>query len=148
MAQLILSKLSFSKLLTLLLILSSFLIFEQNSFAQYIDTTKLHSVAKVLSFNPDSSNYQSIFDGEKDTVVFYSGVVTLFPNQSVETHNTGIYEEMIVILEGEGKLLISDKNSYDLKYGKIAFCPPFTEHNVINTGTKKMKYIYIATKSK
>ena len=36
-------------------------------------------VPKVLSFDTGLARYQPLLDGEKDTVVFYSGVVTLGP---------------------------------------------------------------------
>jgi len=106
------------------------------------------AVPKIITFNPDSTSYQEIFDGEKDSVVFYSGVVTVEPNTSGHMHSTEIYEEIIVVLEGEGQVRITKQKNLDLKFGNIAFIPPNTEHQVFNTGTKNFKYIYIATKSK
>lgn len=105
------------------------------------------AVPKVLTYNPHSTNYQEIFDGEKDSVVFYSGVVTILPKKSGHAHNTEIYEEMIVVLEGQGQVKITNQKNLDIKYGNIAFIPPNTEHQVFNTGSKNFKYIYIATKS-
>jgi mannose-6-phosphate isomerase-like protein (cupin superfamily) len=106
------------------------------------------AVPKIITFNPDSTSYQEIFDGEKDSVVFYSGVVTVLPNSSGHVHSTEIYEEMIVVLEGEGQVRVTKQNNLDIKFGTIAFIPPNTEHQVFNTGKKNFKYIYIATKSK
>lgn len=103
---------------------------------------------KVITFNPESVQYQPLFDGEKDTVVFYSGIVTLAPDKSGELHSTEIYEEIIIPLEGEGQLRISKQKNLDVKFGKIALVPPYTEHQMVNTGTKNFKYIYVATKSK
>lgn len=103
---------------------------------------------KVITFNPDSTNYQEILDGDKDSVVFYSGVVTMEPNKSGHKHNTEIYEEMIVVLSGQGQVRITNDKPLDLKYGNIAFIPPNTEHQVFNTGLINLKYVYIATKSK
>jgi len=103
---------------------------------------------KVITFNPDSTSYQEIFDGDKDSVVFYSGVVTVAPNKSGDDHSTEIYEEMIVVLEGQGQVRIANQKNLDIKYGNIALIPPNTEHQVFNTGTGNFKYIYIATKTK
>jgi mannose-6-phosphate isomerase-like protein (cupin superfamily) len=103
---------------------------------------------RIMSFNPDSNLNQSIFKGEKDSVVFYSGVVTLFPDSSAELHNSEIYEEMIITLEGEGELRVPNKGIFPVKFGKIALVPPNTDHQMLNTGTKNLKYIYIATKAK
>ena len=123
-------------------------IFQNPSYSQKISEEGKLPIPKVISFNPDSNQYQCLFDGEKDSVVFYSGVVTLAPNESGEIHNTEIYEEMIIPLEGKGQLQIPNYKNLDVKFGKIAFIPPHTEHHMANTGTKNFKYIYIATKSK
>ena len=117
-------------------------------FSQDNQLPGISAVPKIITFNPNSTTYQEILDGEKDSTIFYSGVVTILPGDSGEVHSTEIYEEMIVILEGEGQLRITTQNNLDLKFGNIAFIPPNTEHHVFNTGTKNFKYIYIATKSK
>jgi mannose-6-phosphate isomerase-like protein (cupin superfamily) len=103
---------------------------------------------RIVSFNPDSNLYQSLFKGEKDHVVFYSGVVTLAPDSSAKLHNSEIYEEMIITLEGEGQLRVPKKGTFPVKFGKIAFVPPYTDHQMVNTGAKNLKYIYVATKAK
>jgi quercetin dioxygenase-like cupin family protein len=118
------------------------------SFAQVTDKQEQYPQPKVITFYPDSAQYQCLFDGEKDTVVFHSGVVTLAPKQTVGSHNTESYEEMIIVLQGRGRLELADRRRFDIAYGKIAFCPPFTEHNVVNTGDKDLKYIYVATKAR
>jgi len=103
--------------------------------------------AKVIAFNPKLDAYQEIFDGGRDSVVFYSGVVTIAPGLSGELHSTEAYEEMIVVLEGEGQVKMTGQKNLDIKFGNIAFIPPDSQHQVINTGTKNLKYIYIAAKS-
>ena len=123
-------------------------IFQHPCYSQQLSEEGKFPIPKVVSFNPDSNQYQCLFDGEKDSVVFYSGVVTLAPNESGEIHNTEMYEEMIIPLEGEGQLQIPDYKNLDVKFGTIAFVPPHTEHHMANTGSKNLKYIYVATKSK
>jgi mannose-6-phosphate isomerase-like protein (cupin superfamily) len=74
--------------------------------------------------------------------------VTVSPGKSGDDHSTEIYEEMIVVLEGQGQVRIANQKNLDIKYGNIALIPPNTEHQVFNTGTGNFKYIYIATKTK
>jgi mannose-6-phosphate isomerase-like protein (cupin superfamily) len=135
--------------LTSLIILAILCICISNpGFSQDNKLSDKSAVSKIITFNPDSTSYQEIFDGEKDSVVFYSGVVTVLPKTSGHLHSTEIYEEMIVVLEGEGQVRVTKQKNLDLKFGNIVFIPPNTEHQVFNTGTKNFKYIYIATKSK
>ena len=119
----------------------------QPLFSQGQDTITSHPRPKIITFNPDSSTYKCLFDGIKDSVAFYSGVVTVAPGESCGTHNTEIYEEMIILLKGVCQLKITGHEDVLLNYGKIAFIPPQTEHNMVNPGPEEAKYIYIAVKS-
>jgi quercetin dioxygenase-like cupin family protein len=112
------------------------------------DVARRSPLPWIVSFNPDSTTYQNLFDGEKDSVIFYSGVVTLPPNATGEIHNTRACEEMIIPLEGKGQLRLKDQEPLILTFGKIAYIPPHTEHHTANTGIKNFKYIYVAVKSK
>lgn len=123
------------------------LFFFQNGFAQEKKTFS-HATSKIIKFNPEESSYQEILDGEQDSAVFYSGVVTLDPESSGELHSTKTYEELIIVLNGQGLVKIINDKSLELRYGNIAFIPPNSEHQVFNTGPEKLKYIYVATKSK
>jgi len=116
--------------------------------AQIKDTSKISPQPKLITLNLDSSAYQSIFKGAPETVSFHSGLVTLKPDEKVGHHNTDDYEEIIVIFSGEGTMIIEGGIKMDLKYGVIAYCPPHTEHDVINTGSLPLKYLYIASKTK
>ncbi len=118
------------------------------AFSQVMDKPEHYPQPKVITFYPDSAQYQCLFDGEKDSAVFYSGVVTLAPKQTVGSHNTEGYEELIIVLAGYGRMEIAEQKHFDIAYGKIAFCPPYTEHNIVNTGKEDLKYIYIATKAR
>jgi mannose-6-phosphate isomerase-like protein (cupin superfamily) len=123
-------------------------VFPNQVFSQTSYTQTPQPIPKIISFNPDSSQYQSIFEGEKDSVVFYSGIVTLAPNKSGEFHNTEIYQEMIIPLVGIGQLQIENHKSYDVRFGNIVLVPSHTEHRMTNTDIKNFKYIYIAVKTK
>jgi quercetin dioxygenase-like cupin family protein len=118
-----------------------------NVFAQVSDTGKIVAEAKAITLNLDSDIYQEIADGPPGTIGMYSGLVTLQPGKTVGHHNTKSYEEMLVILSGAGQMIFENKDSLQLKYGIVAYCPPNTEHDVKNTGTVPLKYIYIASKT-
>ncbi len=116
--------------------------------AQVKDSSKTYPQPKLLTLKLDSSDYQSIFNGSPETVTFHSGLVTLKVDEKVGHHNTENYEEIIVVFSGEGQMFFEDGKVFDLKYGIIAYCPPHTEHDVKNTGTTPLKYLYIASKTK
>lgn len=105
------------------------------------------SEPRIIEFDPKTSDYQPLLDGEHDSTVFHSGLVTLAPGESCEIHNTEMYEEMIIPLEGQGQVNITHYKNLDIQYGKIAFIPPHSEHYISNIGKLNLKYIYVATKS-
>ena len=73
----------------------------------------------------------------------HSGLVVLEPGKAVGVHNTENYEEVVVVLDGVGKMVITDGPELNLKANTMAYCPPRTEHNVTNTGSTALRYIYI-----
>jgi quercetin dioxygenase-like cupin family protein len=70
----------------------------------------------------------------------------LAPGQDIGSHTTGDHEEMIVILEGEGELEAAGMGRQKIASGQVAYNPPQTSHNVFNTGTDNLRYIYIVVK--
>jgi mannose-6-phosphate isomerase-like protein (cupin superfamily) len=93
----------------------------------------------------EDEEFQKLFDGPPNTVGFHSGRVVLKPGQSHNKHNTKRYEEIIIVLEGEGQAISKDEPPMELNKGIIAYIPPHTEHNVKNTGKINLKYIYIVS---
>jgi mannose-6-phosphate isomerase-like protein (cupin superfamily) len=137
-----------SKYFILILLIIDFISYSDNNiYAQDNDSTQKYSTPKIVVLNLDSLEYQRIFEGEKEGVLFHSGYVILGVNESIGAHNTKDYEEMIIVLEGEGEMIISGGSVLNLKYGIIGYCPPNTEHNIKNIGSSYMKYIYVAAKS-
>jgi len=110
-------------------------------------SAKLTPKAKVIMLAPNVKDYMRVLGGPPETVTMRSGLVVLAPGKSVGTHNTETYEEVLVVLEGRGKMLITDGPSLDLKPGAIAYCPQRTEHNVTNTGSEQLRYLYIVAKA-
>ncbi|MBC8456550.1 MAG: cupin domain-containing protein [Bacteroidales bacterium] len=115
--------------------------------AQQPDTISVKPQPRVIPLNLLSSDYQEIFHGAPETVSMHSGLVTLKTGQSVGTHNSEEYEEIIVFLEGEGEMIITNGETLKVGHGMIAYCPPHTEHNLIAIGSTPLKYIYIAAKT-
>jgi len=74
-----------------------------------------------------------------------SGLVALNPGDNIGEHNTGEYEEMLIILSGEGEIEAEGMERKKITAGEIAYNPPETKHNVINTGSKIMKYIFVVS---
>ena len=131
-------------IIPLILLLSHNLTYAQNK-----EKENSKSKPVIIELNLDTAKYQNILREKSTSIILHSGFVNLKPGESVGLHNTKDYEEMIVLLEGEGKLLIGNPpDEYPIGFGKIAYYPPDTEHNIINTGTVPLKYIYIVAKTK
>ena len=98
---------------------------------------------KLIPLDFGAKEYMPILGGPPETVTMHSGFVVLEPGKSVGKHNTKNYEEVLVVLEGAGEMMITGGPTLNLKGGSIAYCPPRTEHDVICTGSAKLKYVYI-----
>jgi len=99
--------------------------------------------AKVVTLTPNVKDYMRVLGGPPETVTMHSGLVVLEPGKSVGKHNTKNYEEVLVVLEGAGEMMITGGPALELKGRSIAYCPPRTEHDVICTGSARLKYVYI-----
>ena len=77
-----------------------------------------------------------------------SGAVFLKPGQTVGKHNTEDNEELLIVLEGEGSLILSENRQQEMQVDTVQYIPPDTEHNVINTGSSILRYIYVTAKTK
>lgn len=116
--------------------------------AQVSESVAKKPQPKSIELNLSSSEYQRLLGGPPDSVTMRSGLVTLAPGKTVGKHNTEDYEEVLIVLQGQGKMMMSEGNAIVLKYGLMLYCPPGTEHDVQNTGTEPLKYIYIVAKAK
>ncbi len=99
----------------------------------------------VKNLPTDSSEYFEIL-GKNDSINMRSGLVSLVPGKEVGWHSTGDYEELLIILRGEGTLMAKGFPEMKITSGQTAYNPPHTDHNVINNGTQILKYIYIVAK--
>ena len=76
-----------------------------------------------------------------------SGYMVLAPSKSAGKHSTKTYEEAIIVLSGFGEMRMTGKSTLNLRPYSVAYCPPMTEHDVINTGSDTLRYIWLAAKA-
>ncbi|HVN21219.1 MAG TPA: cupin domain-containing protein [Dongiaceae bacterium] len=98
---------------------------------------------KVVALEKSDNGIQPILNGPPETVSMKSGFVVLNAGHSVGKHSTEHHEEVLVVLEGSGEMLFRDGSKLDLKARTALYCPPETEHNVKNTGTTQLRYVYV-----
>ena len=94
----------------------------------------------------DTNDYFEVIKPPK-SVTMESGIVKKQPTQSGHFHSTGNYEEMLYVIDGSGEMKDKAGNKFPFKSGDIVYVGPNTEHQVSNTGTTALKYIYIAAKA-
>ena len=102
---------------------------------------------KVVALDPGDKSYLLLLGGPPETASMRSGLVTLAPGRSIGKHNTEKNEEMLVPLEGEGELRISGQPPIPIKPGLITYAPAHTEHDVTNTGTAQLRYIFVVARA-
>jgi mannose-6-phosphate isomerase-like protein (cupin superfamily) len=88
----------------------------------------------------DSTEYQSLLKPPK-TFGLHAGRVYLKPGAECGQHTTGINEEMLVFLSGQGQAVLGEK-TFPVGVGKITYIPPQTIHNIKNTSDKPLIYIF------
>lgn len=104
--------------------------------------------AKVIPLQTNSNGIQQLLNGPPETVTMKSGFVTLEPGKSVGRHSTAQHEEMLVILAGHGEMVFGDGSKLAVAANQALYCPPETEHDVKNTGSDPLRYVYIVANAK
>ena len=85
---------------------------------------------------------QRLLAGKPQTYGMRSGRVYLSPGQACGLHSTKDREELLVFLGGEGELIIGQDQSFQVGKGKVCYIPPQTDHDVKNTGSEPLVYVY------
>ncbi len=94
----------------------------------------------------NNGEYQAILIGEPQTSGMRAGRVNLKPGQSCGLHSTNAHEEILVFLSGQGEACIGQqKKIYQVGVGKTLYIPQHTEHDIRNSGTEPLVYIYCVT---
>jgi len=99
--------------------------------------------AKIIVLKQPGTGVLPLLTGPPETVTMKSGYVVLEPGRSVGRHSTEHHEEMLVVLEGQGEMFFHDGSKLQIKGGTALYCPPETEHDVLNTGTTNLRYVYV-----
>jgi len=84
-----------------------------------------------------------VLGGPPATAGVRSGYVVLAPSQGVGQHSTEENEEVVVVFAGTGELRYRGRPSIALHPGAVAYNPPRTTHDVVNTGTVPLRYLYV-----
>ena len=100
----------------------------------------------LVELDKSGSDYQRVLKGPPETVTMESGLVVLAPTKSVGKHSTKNYEEALIVLAGSGEMRITGGPTLKLKQNVVAYCPPSTEHDVVNTGSGPLRYLYLVAK--
>lgn len=130
--------------LTTMVCIAAFAMVPVNSFAA--GEEKPH--ARVVKLDSTGKHDTVLLSGPPETVTMRSGLVILQPGQTVGKHSTGTHEEMLVILEGKGTMTFKDGGELEVDTNHILYCPPDTEHDMMNTGTGMLRYVYIVANAK
>lgn len=102
---------------------------------------------RIIDADNEGKSYLRLIGGPPDSVTVRSGKVLLLPGETVGEHSTGDYEEVIIVLEGEGQFLFGEGQPLTFDAGKVLYCPPNTNHNMKNTGSTPLQYIYVVAKA-
>jgi quercetin dioxygenase-like cupin family protein len=100
---------------------------------------------RVIRLGDGAVRYQPVLEGPPDSIALHSGVVTLAPEKSVGMHSTKGWEELITVLEGQGELQIAGHDPLPIEPGVAAYCPPQSDHDVVNTGSSTLRYLFVVT---
>ena len=84
-----------------------------------------------------------LLKGAPQTAGMRSGYVRLKPGETVGWHTTGKNEESLVILSGHGEARLEGQQARPFSAPALVYIPPAQRHNVANTGTRILEYVYV-----
>jgi quercetin dioxygenase-like cupin family protein len=107
----------------------------------------LQRAPRVIQLDPGATKASDVLNGPPETCTMRSGYMVLAPTASVGRHSTGGNEEAVIVLAGRGEMRITGGPTLQLQRYSIAYCPPVTEHDVVNTGSDTLRYIWLVAKA-
>jgi len=117
------------------------IIFVAGCVTNHKDSTTSPQKVCIIDLKNDTE-YQKLLGGRPQTCGMRAGRVYLQPGETCGQHSTEQHEEMLVFLSGRGLALIGENDSFQVGQGKVSYIPPHTIHNIKNTGTEPLIYIY------
>ena len=106
----------------------------------------VHKISKVKLVKLESNEmYQRLLNRDSDTLGIKCGHIILNPGQNVGEHTTGEYEEVIIVLQGNGETRINHKSILQIDCRAVLYIPPETKHDIKNTGDRVLEYIFITS---
>lgn len=97
----------------------------------------------VMQLTVGTDGRRAVLGGPPQTAGMRSGVVVLQPGASVGRHDTGAREEIIVVLEGLGEVRVAGVPPLAVEAATAAYVPPRCSHDVVNTGARPLRYVYV-----
>lgn len=89
--------------------------------------------------------YQRLLAGEPQTNGIKSGRVILQTGEAIGSHVTDAKEEVIIILKGSAEVVCEREIILTAKENSVVYIPPQTLHDVKNTGTGILEYIFVTS---
>ena len=77
-----------------------------------------------------------------------SGLVVLGKNESVGEHNTEDREEILIVIEGKGRIVIDGSLCFAFEEGEAIYVAPRTVHDIQNAGEIPLRYVYVTCPAK
>jgi mannose-6-phosphate isomerase-like protein (cupin superfamily) len=90
-----------------------------------------------------AGGYCTLLQGTPQTAGMRSGLVRLKRGESVGEHTTGKNEESLVVLRGQGEARIEGHPAMAFTAPALVYIPPASRHNVVNTGSDMLEYVYV-----
>jgi len=103
-----------------------------------------HAKREPMTFALDCAGGDCpLLKGAPQTSGMRGGSVKLKSGESVGWHSTSGNEEALVILHGSGVANIEGHPDVPLTEKTLGYIPPATRHNVTNTGTQTLEYVWV-----
>jgi mannose-6-phosphate isomerase-like protein (cupin superfamily) len=112
-----------------------------------MDPKKVTPYPRAIDLPTNGEPHLSLLKGAPDSAGMRSGYVRLLPGESVGLHSTEGNEEVVVPLSGTGELRSPGAETLAIHPGRVLYNPPHTPHDVVNTGSEPLCYIYIVAKA-
>jgi len=104
------------------------------------------SVEVIVRELNDGPEYQRLMQAPQ-TLGLKAGKVQLMAGDDCGIHSTGDREEILIFLQGRGLALIgeNEEKTFEIGEGKVLYIPPRTRHNIKNTCSSPLIYIFVVT---